>query len=1022
VQVTLRSWIIGLAAMATVPVVSTVATSAGDIPEKAPEQQVDPFEAFKKTLKSDGKFYNWNGYWQSEADLRDNWATRKGGKGSRAFDGSRSTESDAGSGTVLNPDVSLNVNMIEGRLDYWADPEDRKLTYAIDKSSMTDEQYRIVQAAMAEAAKDWEDACPQCGIYFDYKHKFDAKPDHKDVRLIVRLEQGEFGLGRSFFPSSPVEERVMTVSPAFFGADVARAGVLRHQLGHVLGYRHEHITPEAGPGCFAEDNSFVTGSYDPKSVMHYPCGNGGTKEMRLSPRDIVSHQIIYGQATIQVTLEGDDILGKAARVMQSLASRYPRFAMRPFDLSSDEGCQTYVKALGLEPALSPQPDHPMPATVETCQRFKPLRKAGADQTEMYPVVFFESGTDVASGSVLHSDQKAAREYQALLERVRPDTKEIENDGKIGFSYFLEWRRYRANIPVSKAEVRRVWTGLDPLLTANSGITLNIDNSVATSISEQKKIGTYSVGNMFADTDKICLPNTEVTAPYAQISETDLEFDPDSINAGLPKLKCDFPEPETCNECSGAGACGDETKPQCDHCSVCNKGKADAIIVDTSLDPSALKRPPMSIAPDAAAPPAQCVWQKFDAPKHHGTLMAQIVAGGNKFVGFVPEVTPALIENNAQASNLENRVKQLVKEMKSAVVVVPTQFCYPKTPFSNLVGSPPAELCEIPGETRADVSDNARFTLINSHWATKRIKENSKWLWVASIGQSKTAANAAPPSISIYSKESIATPIVFAEEGNVLVVSACETCKLSRDAKSADRRVWQRANQGIDRYRPHVIAPGGIDKTIELDGQFTGGIPGYGRSGEPVKAFGTSQSAAFVGGLASKMVACYPRSYSNFKVKLKEALQFTSMPVPPSQSFGDQVQTGLVDVGMALRNPGYAYIMKAGATTDKDIKRVEPSTLGWCTSELKFKTEKEKVFDIPTESIRRIVKLRSGAAARWIVYQRQSVGAIERSEEFTEAVPADTPILSVGDERLTLEELKDALLFDAAGTTACSGTP
>ena len=50
-------------------------------------------------------------------------------------------------------------------------------------------------------------------------------------------------------------------------------GILRHELGHVLGFRHEHTRPEAGT-CF-EDNSWrPLTPYDSSSVMHYPQCNG----------------------------------------------------------------------------------------------------------------------------------------------------------------------------------------------------------------------------------------------------------------------------------------------------------------------------------------------------------------------------------------------------------------------------------------------------------------------------------------------------------------------------------------------------------------------------------------------------------------------------------------------------------------------------------------------------------------------------------------------------------------------------
>ena len=50
-------------------------------------------------------------------------------------------------------------------------------------------------------------------------------------------------------------------------------GVLRHELGHTLGFRHEHTRPESGT-CFEDNNWRALTAYDSSSVMHYPQCNG----------------------------------------------------------------------------------------------------------------------------------------------------------------------------------------------------------------------------------------------------------------------------------------------------------------------------------------------------------------------------------------------------------------------------------------------------------------------------------------------------------------------------------------------------------------------------------------------------------------------------------------------------------------------------------------------------------------------------------------------------------------------------
>ena len=86
-------------------------------------------------------------------------------------------------------------------------------------------------------------------------------------------------LARSFFPNSPRAERNVLIDNTAFQpggtGSVPLANILGHELGHTLGFRHEHIRPEANATQCVEDNQFrgLT-TYDSASVMHYPQCNG----------------------------------------------------------------------------------------------------------------------------------------------------------------------------------------------------------------------------------------------------------------------------------------------------------------------------------------------------------------------------------------------------------------------------------------------------------------------------------------------------------------------------------------------------------------------------------------------------------------------------------------------------------------------------------------------------------------------------------------------------------------------------
>ena len=88
------------------------------------------------------------------------------------------------------------------------------------------------------------------------------------------------------------------------GAERTLLGVLRHELGHVLGFRHEHIRSGAPPGCPDEDvfGAIDLNDYDPKSVMHYFCGGVGNRDLVITAEDRTASQIVYGQPLTEFAL------------------------------------------------------------------------------------------------------------------------------------------------------------------------------------------------------------------------------------------------------------------------------------------------------------------------------------------------------------------------------------------------------------------------------------------------------------------------------------------------------------------------------------------------------------------------------------------------------------------------------------------------------------------------------------------------------------------------------------------------
>ena len=178
----------------------------------------------------------------------------------------------------------LIVNLVSGKDDRWSDAQAGNLTYCVSQSSFGS-QYSAVVNAMAAAASAWESAAR-------VKFVHDASQDgncSKSSNVVFDVRQVCSGryLARSFFPSSSRASREVLIDCSSFGniSPYSLNGVLRHELGHTIGFRHEHTRPEAGT-CF-EDNSWrALTSYDSSSVMHYPQCNGTNKsDLSLTTKD-----------------------------------------------------------------------------------------------------------------------------------------------------------------------------------------------------------------------------------------------------------------------------------------------------------------------------------------------------------------------------------------------------------------------------------------------------------------------------------------------------------------------------------------------------------------------------------------------------------------------------------------------------------------------------------------------------------------------------------------------------------------